>query len=225
PAEEARDEASAFLDFGTTPTFPAIFGKDLAEPEPTPTPVISTRRAIQDITGPGENDRFGWFHVAGGFLVLVIFVLLAVWGRSILVRLFRRKRFQEAALLDEQPSVDERLLSELTTLPVVLVRGSIPAYYEKVFSLMRRLLRNRGLIDEADKTSDAIMEQVHASGADPGFIDMVESICHRCDAAALRGERPDKPAHEKIARDLKVLISMRAVEGTHRERPSEHPGS
>ena len=116
----------------TPPARPAI-----TTPKPTATPTGS----LGSVRIPGSRDPSGegilpedsgredlnLGGIIGWTLGGVILLLLLLWGRSILVRLDRRKRYQEAAQMDEQPTVDERLLSELTTMPVMLLRGSVPA--------------------------------------------------------------------------------------------------
>jgi len=209
----------------TPPAHPAI-----TTPKPAVTPTGSSgsvkTSASRDTSAEGilpEDGGQGGLNL-GGIIAWtlggVILVLLLLWGRSILMRLERRKRYQEAAQMDEQPTVDERLLSELTTMPVTLLRGSVPAYYEKIMALVRRLLISRQILTESDSDPESIMQRLRTTGADPVFTDCVESIVHRCETV-FRGERPDQAAHEKIAKDLKMLVSMRPHGGYGRK--DKHP--
>jgi len=200
----------------------------------TPKPAVTLTGSLGSVRTPASRDTsaegilpedsgrggLNLGGIIGWTLGGVILVLLLLWGRSILMRLERRKRYQEAAQMDEQPTVDERLLSELTTMPVMLLRGSVPAYYEKIMALVRRLLLSRQILTESDSDPESIMQRLRTTGADPVFTDCVESIVHRCETV-FRGERPDQAAHEKIAKDLKMLVSMRPHGGYGRK--DKHP--
>lgn len=141
-------------------------------------------------------------------VIALVFVIAAVWGLLVVSSVQRKKRYQEA-VRDSMPSGDERLLSELATLQVSLLRGNVFGYYEKLSALVRNLLKLRGVIDRADLSNAEIVERSRAAGVDPAFLELFESILRRCEAA-MAGERPDQASHEKIAQDMKVLVRMKS---------------
>lgn len=183
-------------------------------PEPTPTPTPKPTPAQPPYTSPltGEAssliEKYGWPKIIGTVVAVVLVLLFLIWGRGILLRFNRKRRYTEASLLEDQTTVDERLLSELSTLHVALLRGSIQAYYEKVFLLMCRLFRNHGLEDAESMDTPTLISALEKHGADKALIERVQSIGERCDRVLNQNEKPPAAAHEQIATDLRQLVDI-----------------
>lgn len=155
------------------------------------------------------GEQAGWLgKIIAGIVALVVIVAV-IWIFLVIASFQRKKQYQEA-MRDSMPSADERLFSELTTLQVSLLRGNIFGYYEKLTALVRHMLKSRGVIEKTDMPTDAVVERMRAAGVDPAFLEMAESILHRCEAATTSGERPNQAAHEKIAQDMRALIRMKS---------------
>lgn len=167
------------------------------------------------VIGPREA---GWF----GSILLGSFVAaaaaIAAWGGAIFASMRRRKQYQEAAR-DSLPSWEERLLCELDTLQVSLLRGNVHGYYGKLSYLTQQMLRARNLLDRIDMSAPEIIETLRAAGVDPIFVESVESLLLRCEAGCLATIKPDESAQEKIVGELKALMRMRLRPSEPRERP------
>ncbi|HBF32987.1 TPA: hypothetical protein DDW35_00350 [Candidatus Sumerlaeota bacterium] len=213
-------------------------------PTPAPSPTAasiapSTKTALEttqssDLTNPPtkENklpsrteeatDALKKYAIWAAWIAAALAVIgIVFWLRSIAVGMDRARKYQEAALMDDAPSIDERLMSELATMHVALLRGSIVGYYEKAYAMVRRLLKCRKLMDDPHADTDKILRVLRSGSVDPNYIDTVESILLRCDAVLLRNEIPEDVAHDKIAKDLRLLVNMRPhATGTRKEK---HP--
>jgi hypothetical protein len=159
--------------------------------------------ASEDSLNIGKYFKYGLYAVA-----LAVILLLVFWGRAVAIRVMRLQKYAQAAMLEEQPSLEERFQGELATLPVSLLRGSLTGYYEKIFSLLRRILIAKGLLTDIEADGRRLMDSLQNAGADAAYIDSVASIVSRCDAVCLNDEKPPREAHEKIAKDLGVLLKM-----------------
>lgn len=224
-------------DFDATP-FPSAFPLTTPTRKPSPTEkpaaVALTPEASYSAESEGTMDTFlawlknskeNYFRWAlwafGGF-----FVFMLAWYCLRVMKSFRRDRGYLTGHTDDQPSVDERLLSELAPMEVALLRGSIDGYYEKVFYLTRQLLRSRNLLDNMDLSMNDIVIHLHTMGVDPAFLDCVESIFERCTAVCERNERPKAKAHQKLREDLSTLIHMNPFSvavGRKRDKKIEKP--
>ncbi len=170
-------------------------------PAPTPEPENDSDGVLANIL----NDLGKYLLWA---FIGVVALLLIFWGRAIFIRMSRLRKYAQVAMMEEQPSLNERFTSELSTLPVALLRGSITGYYEKVFSLLRRILIARGVLSDGEADSEQILDSLQNAGADGAYIDFVASITNRCDAVIHRNEVPSKEAHDKISKDLHTLLKM-----------------
>lgn len=177
---------------------------------PAPSDEMALDKALRiGATSEGEASRpLSVGKIAGWTLLVVVLTLFVFWVSIVVGAFLRKQKFLEAGQ-DDSPSSDERLLSELTTLQVSLLRGEAASYYEKAFCILRRILKSRKLIDDLQADGTHIVESLKTSGVDPTYMDCVESILHRCEGVFFRGEKPDSAAHAKIEKDLRTLVRMR----------------
>ncbi len=157
---------------------------------------------------PEAGKPVSYYVIIGVLIVVGLFLLY--WLSSV-VRLLTLRAKHRNAPLDGQPSVDERLMSELAPMQVALLRGNIQGYYEKCRSTAVQIAASRGLIEHAAKndSTDSIIKRLKSIGVDPVFMDCFESILQRCDEVLKGGEKPDDADHRKLNEDLHSLIRMR----------------
>ncbi len=201
-------------------------------PTPLKTPAVASVPAVsKTASGVGgtsreeekKSARKSWFSdfsleqlIVPGAVVGVI--ALVWWFLRVVSALSRRKHYRDAQV-DDQPSVDERLLSELAPMEVVLLRGSISGFYEKSYLLMNQVLIARKLLDVRRKNTEEILERLRNLGVEPAYFDCVESIAKRCDAVLYEEAEPGYPLHKTMIKDLETLIRMKPnALGRRRER-------
>lgn len=143
---------------------------------------------------------------AAAFIVL----FLLYWVISIVRGLALRRR-HGYSIYDGQPTVDERLSSELAPMQVALLRGNIQGFYEKSRAVSLQILSSRGLIESSNprQSSEELIQRLKSIGVDPVFLDCFETIMARCDAVLNQGERPDDSDNRKMIEDMRTLIRMR----------------
>ncbi len=162
-----------------------------------------------------ENFSVAQLIVPGA---VVVAILLLWWFLRVMSALSRRNHYRDAQV-DDQPSVDERLLSELAPMEVVLLRGSISGFYEKSYLLMNQVLIARKLLDVRRKHTEEILERLRNLGVEASYFDCVESIAKRCDAVLYEEAAPGYPLHKTMIKDLETLIRMKPnALGRRRER-------
>jgi hypothetical protein len=200
----------------------------LPTPLKTPAAVPASSKATSGVGGTvkeeeKKSDKKSWFSNFSLDQLIVPGVVLGVialvwWFLRVVSALSRRKHYRDAQV-DDQPSVDERLLSELAPMEVVLLRGSISGFYEKSYLLMNQVLIARKLLDVRRKNTEEILERLRNLGVEPAYFDCVESIARRCDVVLYEGAEPNYPAHKTMIKDLETLIRMKAnALGRRRER-------
>lgn len=220
PSTVSLEERSDLLPLDMPPPTPAVLPQENASTigqaiAPEPGPVVAPAGEQPPPLGNTDaelEESMSLPAIIGWAALGVLGVLIVLYIRHLWIGMDRRRRYQEVMMMEEQPSADERIMGELATLHVVLLRGSATGYYEKIHKITCRVLTNRGFLDPKTTSlaTEKVVARLQAIGADPAFLELTESILSRCDSVVQSGEKPAQAANDKIARDLKTLVAMRA---------------